>query len=239
MNIAEMKLGVIEALIVSGQLQPEKELTLQQNMSTATLKKFTSLGSNSVYNFNPLEVGNNNSGIYGVDMLLPQNDAFVILGMKLTIGTIANDTPTDALMQNMKMASFYNPFVFTGGNGANIQALYNGEFQFSVDQKRFFPGIDCADFEYIGDTQEGATITAYVDAASADQVFTSGRSSRLSEYTGFKPVEPVLINGGQTIESQVKLAASVDMDDSGITNFTALTYRGFRIVNGKNLLALS
>lgn len=230
MNVAAAKESVLTALIAANVVPADLFEKLKQEMSTSDLLVHAELGSKGQYDFEFNEVKNNNN--IGNDILLSQNDAFIITAMNLLVGKVSSASPTDALRQNMHLAPYVNPNIFDGGDEVNINALYSGVFSLEVNKKTFIPAVSTRNFERVPQTQQGTFLG--VNAASADE--TQGRDELPNEFWGFKGFEPILVNGGQSIQTSIRLAASAAMTESGETNYAVMRFRGFLINDGLNLL---
>lgn len=162
-------------------------------------------------------------------ILLGNNDSFIVTDIGLLIKNCADTNAGHAASQ---YHSFYNPYVFTGTNDANLQAIYNGQLQVIIDKVQYLPSLATTVLERIPEVQEGTTIVGYVDAATADQEFTYGRDAKPNALFGFFPVSPFMLKGNnETQNIKILLAAAVNMAASSNANFASLVFNGFLVSN--------
>jgi hypothetical protein len=162
-------------------------------------------------------------------ILLGNNDSFIVTDIGLLIKNCAD---TNAGHAASKYHSFYNPYVFTGANDANLQAIYNGQLQVTIDKVQYLPTLATTVLERIPEVQEGTTITGYVNAAAADAEYTYGRDAKPNALFGFFPVSPFMLKGNnETQLIKVLLSAAVNMAAGADANFASLVFNGFLVSN--------
>lgn len=200
------------------------------NLSFGDLVVYAALGNDGSITWQIMR--NVNSDNIAANMLLSQNDAFIMTELAINVAQVASDTPTDAEIATAFLSTFYNPKVFTAGNDGNLQAIYNSKLSLDVDSKVVIPEFHSSRFEVIPEAQQGNTTTAFVDDGSADNISTIGRSEKESSNYGFVKMAPMIFRGGQNVEFKLNLPGSFNFDSASITNYAVLRLRGFLAVGG-------
>lgn len=186
------------------------------SLSASYLRMETLLGTSANVLFN---INNQNNLIASENRLL-QSDQFIVTHLGFAIKKIASDTPTAAQHAAAKLYTYLNTNtgLFDGTNDANIQAIYNGFFQISLNRKTYVPAIDMRSFERVPDTQEGTL------------VFTASnikRDSYPNGLFGYFPTDYIRLNGYDNLQPEITLPASVAMDESSESNYAVLLMKGY------------
>lgn len=150
-------------------------------------------------------------------------DAFQVTSLGIFIYKIA----TGANISSGILNTFPNPLVYTGsGEAANLQGIYNGSLNVTIDRKEIIPAIDCLNFYNVGIAQQ-----AVLTAASG-----TGNAYQASQYTndfGFYTVTPTFKMSGNLVnEITLNLPESVNLAGTSSTNRVVLITRGFLIQGG-------
>lgn len=154
------------------------------------------------------------------------NDEFVITHIFIGLKKIAAAAPTNLQQITARVLTYENPVVFDGAGGdANIPGFYNGSLSFTIDRVEFLPAIPVRAFRRVPTQQQQAEI-AGVFPGSIDE-FSNG-------LYGFYPIEPVKVDGRQTINIEIDLGDAVDLDEANESNYAVLELRGYLITNAKS-----
>lgn len=154
------------------------------------------------------------------------NDEFVITHVFIGLKKVAAASPTNTEQIVAKVLTYENPVVFDGGGGdANVGGIYNGSLSITIDRVQFLPAIPVRSFRRVPQQQQNAVITD-VYPANIDE-FPNG-------LYGFYPIEPVKVDGRQTLNIQIDLGDAVDMDVASESNYAVLELRGYLVTNAKS-----
>ncbi len=154
------------------------------------------------------------------------NDEFVITHIFIGLKKIVAAAPTNTQQIIAPVLTYENPVVFDGGTGDdNIPGFYNGSLSFTIDRIQFLPAIPVRAFRRVPQTQQ-TTIDAGVYPGSIDE-FPNG-------LYGFYPVEPVKVDGRQTIDIEIDLGDALALAVANESNYAVLELRGYLITNAKN-----
>lgn len=160
------------------------------------------------------------------ERLLNLNDKFVITHVFIGLKKITTASPTEAEQAAASVYTYENPFIFDGVAGdQNVKGIYNGSFSMTIDRTQFLPQIPVRSFRRVPQTQQHAAITDVLPA-------------EIDEYAnglyGFYPIEPVVIDGRQTLDLTIDLGATLDTQEGTENNYAVLEFRGYLVTNAKN-----
>jgi len=195
------------------------------SLSQAYLRSETQLTTLSSYKFILQRSQNPNALV--TERLLDLNDQFVITHLGMFLKYIASDSPTTDQQIAARLLTYVDANTITVAAGLQAQALYNGNFNFTIDRKEFLPNFPARAFERVPDTQTAAN--AFFTASG--QKLVNGSPNGLY---AFFPFEPVLIDGRQTLDISVNLNAGTTIDGSSMTIYGVLECRGYLVVNAKS-----
>jgi hypothetical protein len=205
-----------------------------ENLSQSYLRSLTALTTNSVISFNIQK--NQVASPLGTENLLELNDVFVATHIAVGLQQIGSDTPTALQLLNAEFFTYDDPTVFTGTNGQNAGAIYGGSLSFTVDRREVLPAFPMRAFYRVPTTQTGAFLATA--GTSTTPVATFAGNTGVNGYDnglyGFYPLDPIALNGRQTINIDVNLGSAVAFDDSANTVYSWLELRGYLVVNAKN-----
>ena len=214
--------------VVSEKLYISQKLGIPyENLSQSYLQKAVALATQQTIVF-PLQVSQVPAASQTVlDQLLNLNDEFVLTHFNVHLRTVASDSPTTAQLQATIPYTYVDTNVFTLTNSANVGAVFNGSLSFTIDRKDFIPAFDCRSF-YRVPVAQSATNADYTTSGIKR---TNGYDNGLYSYF---VSEPVKITGRQTISVEIDLGASINLDDSSVTNYAVFAAKGYLVVNAKN-----
>lgn len=154
----------------------------------------------------PLSFAQNNARVapFVTERRLLQNDTFSTLGLSLHIGrvVVAGAAETEAEHAQMTLHTFPNPLVFTAGE---LEALYNGALEMTVDSTKFIEGIATRDFYRVGTSQAGVGSSAVSNAPVQSDEW------QFQQY-GQRNLTPSMeLSGRANIVTNVNLGTSVDL----------------------------
>lgn len=205
------------------QIIAEKKYIAQQmpdvpydSLSQSYVRSEVKLTNLSQYSFG-LQA-NNRRDVNVTERLIELNDKFVVTHFFLGLKHIAAATPTDEQHLNAKIHTFANPNIFTGNN-ANVAALYNGSFSWTINRKQFLPEFPLRSFLRVPTSQ-----------ATGANDLTDGFDNGLY---GFYPCEPTLIDGRQTLDIVANIGSAVNMVVANNYVAAVLELRGYLIVNAQ------
>lgn len=150
-------------------------------------------------------------------------DDFVVTSLGLFIYKQASG----AALGNSILYTFPNSLVFSGSSEAsNLQSIYNGFLNVTIDRKEIIPAIDCMQFYEVGTAQQ-SVLTAATGTGNAYLANQYGKEA------GFAEVIPTFKLGGAFVnEVNLNLPASANLAGTSSTNYVALVMRGFLIQGG-------
>lgn len=205
-----------------------------ENLSQSYLRSLTALSTNSVISFSIQK--NQVASPLATENLLELNDVFVATHIAVGIQQVGSDTPTALQLLKAEFATYDDPKIFSGTNAQNAGAIYGGSLSFTVDRREVLPAFPMRAFYRVPQTQTGAFLSTAGTATTPDAKFTgnSGVNGYDNGLYGFYPLDPIALNGRQTINIDVNLGSAVAFDDSSNTVYSWLELRGYLVVNAKN-----
>lgn len=205
-----------------------------ENLSQSYLRSLTPLTTNSVVSFSIQK--NQVASPLGTENLLELNDVFVATHIAVGLQQIGSDTPTALQLLNAEFFTYDDPTVFTGVNAQNAGAIYGGSLSFTVDRREVLPAFPMRAFYRVPQAQTGAFLATAGTASTPVATFTgnTGVNGYDNGLYGFYPLDPIALNGRQTINIDVNLGSAVAFDDSSNTVYSWLELRGYLVVNAKN-----
>jgi hypothetical protein len=135
-----------------------------------------------------------------------------------------------------EFCTYDDPRIFTGTNAANVGAIYGGALSFTVDRREVLPSFPMRAFYRAPQTQTGAFLSTGGTVASPVATFTgnTGVNGYDNGLYGFYVLDPIALNGRQTINIDINLGAAIAFDDTSNSVFSFLELRGYLVVNAKN-----
>lgn len=195
-----------------------------ENLSQSYLRAETQLTNLSSYPF--LIQKNNVAAPIVTEQLLNLNDQFVITHFTLGLKFIGSDTPTNLQHLNAQVYTYADTNVFTG-NSANAAGVFNSSLSMTIDRKQFLPAFPTRSFLRVPGTQTAAN--AWFSASG--QKLTNEYSNGLY---AFYPSEPTVVDGRQTIDISLDLGNASAIDDTSMSIYGVLEFRGYLVVNSKS-----
>lgn len=195
-----------------------------ENLSQSYLRAETQLTNLSSYPF--LIQKNNVAAPIVTEQLLNLNDQFVITHFTLGLKWIGTDTPTNLQHLNAQVYTYADTNVFTG-NSANAAGVFNSSLSMTIDRKQFLPAFPTRSFLRVPGTQTAAN--AWFSASG--QKLTNEYSNGLY---AFYPSEPTVVDGRQTIDISLDLGNASAIDDTSMSIYGVLEFRGYLVVNSKS-----
>jgi hypothetical protein len=206
----------------------------------------------SSFTFNVLE---NQGSTYTGEKRLAITDMFTITHWGLYIGrcpitTAGTFTPTPTQFSLMKLYTNNNPLVFTDGTaragtttanqltnagGDNLDSMYNGFLQVTVDRERLIDGYDLRRFWRVDVAQEG---NAQSQGTAAKQQVFQLEGWQGPNY-GMSEVDPeITLNGVGQNDITITLPNSTSFaPTTAYANYAVLVARGIRWQNASKLNA--
>ena len=166
--------------------------------------------------------------------LLSLNDEFAIGQLGVFLKKVASDTPTDLEHLNSQLLTWNDPQTFTGTNAANVGAIYNGTFSFTINRTQYIPAIDTRDFRRVPNTQQNNNVLASGTATTPADTFSPIGTDEVNMAYSFLDVDPVLIDGRSTLDINIDLGSSVAFDDASNSYYAVAILRGYLITNAKS-----
>lgn len=194
-------------------------------LSQSYIRAETLLGTQSVITFQ-VQKGQVSSPLV-TERLLQLNDEFVITNMFIGLKKIASDTPTATEHSTAAIYTWSDPNFFTGTQALLTPALYNGNLSFTIDRTEYIPNFPMRSFLRVPDTQFSDNTYFTASGIKTRDSFNNG-------LYGFYPCDPTVINGRQTLDINVNLGTSINLDDASNSYYAVLELRGYLIVNAKN-----
>jgi hypothetical protein len=206
-----------------------------ENLSQSYLRSITQLSTNSVVSFS---IQKNQVATPKVtENLLELNDIFVATHIAVGLQQVAGtDTPSNLQYLTAEFCTYDDPRIFTGTNAANVGAIYGGALSFTVDRREVLPSFPMRAFYRAPQTQTGAFLSTGGTVASPVATFTgnTGVNGYDNGLYGFYVLDPIALNGRQTINIDINLGAAIAFDDTSNSVFSFLELRGYLVVNAKN-----
>jgi len=201
-----------------------------ESLSQSYIRSEVVLGVNAQIAFT-LQAGKNPTSIV-TERLLQLNDQFVITHVNLGLKKVPVAQTTQQQL-NANVLTWDNPVALA--LFANAPSYYNGNFEMTINRREYIPTFPMRAFRRVGATQSGSVLVA---TGGATDTFEDNRG--VDEYPnglyGFFPTDPTIIDGRQTLDTNVNLGASVNFVDG--TNVEVLIAvfeaRGYLLVNTKD-----
>lgn len=205
-----------------------------ENLSQSYLRALTPLTTKSVISFSVQK--NQVASPLVTENLLELNDVFVATHIAIGLQQIGSDTPTALQLLNAEFFTYDDPTKFTGSNAQNAGAIYGGSLSFTVDRREILPAFPMRAFYRVPQSQSGAFLATAGTATTPAATFTgnTGVNGYDNGLFGFYPLDPIALNGKQTINLDVNLGSAVAFDDSSNTVYAWMELRGYLVVNATN-----
>lgn len=226
---------VAEKKFITDRLNSQGLAVSYENLSSSYLRSETLLGTTTSIPFE-LQAGRVPNPT-PTERLLNLNDQFVITHIFIGLKKVASATPTALQHAKAEIYTWFNPNVFTGTNNPNVDTIYNGSLNWTVNRKEFIPEFPVRAFLRIPQTQQGTLLTTNGTVDTPAATFTGnggGFDSIENGLFGFYPQDPTLIDGRQTLDIDVDLGTSVVFADESTSVYAVLECRGYLIVNSKD-----
>lgn len=206
---------------------PEGTLIPFESISNSDLRLEQVLTTQSQILFNVLV---NTGTTLASEIRLNLNDGFVITHIGLKVAKVAAASPTANQVVNKRLYSYANPFIFDGAAGdANIPALYNSQFSFTVNETAYIPSLHTLNFMRIGDAQEGSQTGVMTGPAYSRQAMDSLPNGLY----GLWETDEILITGTQKIKPVINLPAGFTstFTEANEVNYAVLLLKGYLLQN--------
>lgn len=205
-----------------------------ENLSQSYLRSLKALSTNSVISFQVQK--NQVATPLATENLLELNDVFVATHIAVNLYQVGSDTPTSTQLLAARPLTYDDPRTFTGTNAANVGAIYGGFLSFTIDRREFIPSFPMRAFYRVPGTQTSAFLLTSGTSGTPSPNYNgnSGINGYENGLFSFYPLDPVALNGRQTINIDINLGTAVAFDDSSNTVYAALELRGYLVVNAKN-----
>lgn len=205
-----------------------------ESLSASYLRLETLLGTQATIDFN---VQTNLPNVIASEKRLNQSDQFIVTHLGFAIKKIAAASPTAA---QHAVAILYtwvnsNTGLFAGANDANIQAIFNGFLEFTVNRKTYVPAIDMRSFERVPESQQGQPLAAIAGPVT----YALKRDSFPNGLFGYFPVDYIRLNGYDLITPTITLPSSVAMAVANESNYAVLLMKGYLASNQGNAKSLN
>lgn len=164
---------------------------------------------------------------------LNQSDAAVVTAIGFHVITAASAAAIPSAVP-----CTYESQTLDLANAAGLPALWNATLNYKVGQDEVLPAYPLLRHKYVPQTQFGTSVTAFVNAASADDIDTQPYD-QFPEDAGFRAAAPwnLILDGAPNTQINLELAAAVDLVPGSGTNYAVLTFRSFVITGGAGLAA--
>lgn len=174
--------------------------------------------------------GSQGSGItqYSIERRLNITDRFSVQKMSVCLAKAGTTTTaTDAQVSVLQPQTYPNPFLFTAANeAANLEAIYNGYLQVTIDSTVFYQSFDMRRFFRVPVSQG---LTAVSTVATTGVLQRSGWDD--DDYS-FAPVVPNFeFSGIGNNQVSVNVPPGISFAGTSSQNFLVATFRGFLIQN--------
>lgn len=197
-----------------------------ENLNESELRSsvvLTNTGTISI----PFNAQNKGSNKLANDVLLSQEDSFLVTGIGYGVGVIGTATPTDAqyLAANVHQYLNTNTGVFDGTNiAANGNALFNSMAKLESNVR------------IIADAISIRRLSRKPTIAEGQPLVYNGTTTELSKHTQAepnafytRPINPVLVKGSETLTWKQELGTSMIFVDAADTYFVQVVLTGFLI----------
>lgn len=201
-----------------------------ESLSQSYIRSEVVLGVNAQIAFT-LQAGKNPTSIV-TERLLQLNDQFVITHVSLGLKKVPVAQTTQQQL-NANVLTWDNPVALA--LFANAPSYYNGNFEMTINRKEYIPTFPMRAFRRVGSTQSGSVLVA---TGGATDTFEDNRG--VDEYPNglysFFPTDPTIIDGRQTLDTNVNLGASVNFVDGTAAEVLIAVFeaRGYLLVNTKD-----
>lgn len=226
---------VAEKKFIADRLNSEGLAVRYENLSSSYLRSETLLGTTTSIPFE-LQAGRVPNPT-PTERLLNLNDQFVITHIFIGLKKINSGNPTALQHAKAGVYTWYNPQVFTGTNNPNVDTIYNGSLNWTVNRREFIPEFPVRAFLRVPQTQQATILTTDGTITTPSSDFTGnlgGFDSIENGLFGFYPQEPTLVDGRQTLDIDIDLGTSVVFADAEKSIYAVLECRGYLIVNSKD-----
>jgi hypothetical protein len=205
-----------------------------ENLSQSYLRSLKALTTNSTISFSIQK--NQVATPLATENLLELNDVFVATHIAVNLYQIPSDTPSALQLLSARPFTYDDPVSFTGANAANVGTIYGGFLSFTIDRREFIPSFPMRSFYRVPTTQTGAFLDTAGTSGTPAATFSgnSGVNGYENGLYSFYPLDPVALNGRQTIDININLGSAVAFDDANNTVYAGLELRGYLVVNAKN-----
>jgi hypothetical protein len=221
-HVAELgQLAALAGRALNMNLKPEN-LNESELRSSVVL---TNTGTISV----PFNAQNKGSNKLANDVLLSQEDSFLVTGIGYGIGVIGTATPTDAqyLAANLHQYLNTNTGVFDGTNiAANGNALFNSMAKLESNVRIIADAISVRRLSRKPIIAEGQPLV-YNGTSTLVEVAKHTQAEPNAFYT--RPINPVLVKGSETLTWKQELGSSLTFVDASETYFVQVVLTGFLI----------
>jgi hypothetical protein len=188
-----------------------------------TLRLEVALGSSASYTFNV----NDNQTKLVTEIRLRSGDAFIPTKIGMFIKKVNAETLTDALQATSILHTYPNSSVFPTTESTNLESIYSGKLQITVNSVNLTETIDTLNFRRVDMAQQGLTI------------FTSSTYQRDAwqggDYGFINYEQDICFNGQANNFVNLNLATSVNNSGTTSTNYAVLYFRGVLLLNGANV----
>lgn len=194
-------------------------------LSPSYLRSEMLLTNSQAYTWKFTQTGKPSSQVVATDRLLAQSDRFVVTGIAFALKQInnASTVPTDTEHGKAILYQFNNVKVFTQTNDANMQLLYNGAANITLDERIIYPTVAMRNFERVSTTQQGNVLAAIAGPVT----YTAGRDELPYSTFGEMPTTPFAISGESKFSINVALSAAATMNTANYYNYGVFLLRGY------------
>ena len=205
-----------------------------ENLSQSYLRSLKALTTNSTISFSIQK--NQFATPLATENLLELNDVFVATHIAVNLYQIPADSPSALQLLSARPFTYDDPVSFTGTNAVNAGAIYGGFLSFTIDRREFIPSFPMRAFYRVPTTQTNAFLDTAGTSGTPAATFSgnTGVNGYENGLFSYYPLDPVALNGRQTIDININLGAAVAFDDASNTIYAGLELRGYLVVNAKN-----
>ena len=205
-----------------------------ENLSQSYLRSLKALTTNSTISFSIQK--NQVATPLATENLLELNDVFVATHIAVNLYQIPADSPSALQLLSARPFTYDDPVSFTGTNAVNAGAIYGGFLSFTIDRREFIPSFPMRAFYRVPTTQTNAFLDTAGTSGTPAATFSgnTGVNGYENGLFSYYPLDPVALNGRQTIDININLGTAVAFDDASNTIYAGLELRGYLVVNAKN-----
>jgi len=205
-----------------------------ENLSQSYLRSLKALTTNSTISFSIQK--NQVATPLATENLLELNDVFVATHIAINLYQIPADSPSALQLLSARPFTYDDPVSFTGTNAVNAGAIYGGFLSFTIDRREFIPSFPMRAFYRVPTTQTNAFLDTAGTSGTPAATFSgnTGVNGYENGLFSYYPLDPVALNGRQTIDIDINLGTAVAFDDASNTIYAGLELRGYLVVNAKN-----